>query len=249
VAKSIFAFMGAGLLAAVTAAAPCRAAVESELEVGFAFVGRNDVRIPGSGGTAISFSDELHTDPAPVFRVRAGYRFRERHLITALYAPLQVNATGTVNHDVSFSGGTYPAGTPLVGVYRFDSYRLTYRYSFIRRAGLELAAGGTAKIRDAEVSLTGADARSKTNTGFVPLLNVHVAWRPGGGGFGLLLDADALAAPQGRAEDVLLAITWEVRDGLELRAGYRTLEGGADNDEVYNFAWVHYVVAGVALTL
>jgi len=237
------------VLAAVTAAAPCRAAVESELEAGLVFAGRNDVRIPGSGGTEISLADELQTDPAPVFRVRVGYRFGERHLITALYAPLQVNATGTVDRDVSFSGGTYPSGSPLLAVYRFDSYRLTYRYSFIRRPGLELAAGGTAKIRDAEISLYGADARSKTNTGFVPLLNVHIAWRPGDGRFGLLLDADALAAPQGRAEDVLLAITWALRYGVELRAGYRTLEGGADNDEVYNFAWLHYAVIGIALTL
>jgi len=225
------------------------AAVESELEAGYVFVGRNDVRIPGNGGTPISLSDDLKTDPAPVFRVRVGYRFGERHLITALYAPLQLNATGAVGHDVSFAGGTYPAGTPLLGVYRFDSYRLTYRYSFIRRTGFELAAGVTAKIRDAEVSLYGAEARTKTNTGFVPLVNVHVAWRPGDGRFGLLLDADALAAPQGRAEDVLLALTWAVRDELELRVGYRTLEGGADNDEVYNFAWLNYVVVGVAMTL
>ena len=225
------------------------AAVESELEAGYVFVGRNDVRIPGNGGTPISLSDDLKTDPAPVFRVRVGYRFLERHLITALYAPLQLNATGAVGHDVSFAGGTYPAGTPLLGVYRFDSYRLTYRYSFIRRTGFELAAGVTAKIRDAEVSLYGAEARTKTNTGFVPLVNVHVAWRPGDGRFGLLLDADALAAPQGRAEDLLLALTWAVRDELELRVGYRTLEGGADNDEVYNFAWLNYVVVGVAMTL
>jgi hypothetical protein len=64
-----------------------------------------------------------------------------------------------------------------------------------------------------------------------------------------LLDADALAAPQGRAEDVFLALTWALRDGLELRAGYRTPEGGADNDEVYSFAWLHYAVVGVAITL
>ena len=244
-----FAFVVTFLLAGFTALAPCSAAVETELEAGVVFVGRNDVRIPGKGGTPISFADDLNTDPAPVFRVRLGYRFGERHLVTALYAPLQLNATGTVNRDVAFAGGTYPAGTPLLGVYRFDSYRLTYRYSFIRREGLEIAAGLTAKIRDAEVSLYGVEARSKANTGFVPLVNVHVAWRPGGGRFGLLLDADALAAPQGRAEDVLLALTWALRDGLELRAGYRTLEGGADNDEVYSFAWLHYAVVGVALTL
>ena len=28
-------------------------------------------------------------------------------------------------------------------------------------------------------------------------------------------------------------------------AGYRTIEGGADNEDVYTFAWLHSVVASV----
>ena len=111
-----------------------------------------------------------------------------------------------------------------------------------------MAAGFTAKIRDAETSLYGVEARRKTNTGFVPLLNAHAAWRPGDGALGVVVDIDALAAPQGRAEDVLLAGTWAFRDGLELRAGYRMVEGGADNDEVYSFAWLHYIVVGLAMS-
>jgi hypothetical protein len=31
--------------------------------------------------------------------------------------------------------------------------------------------------------------------------------------------------------------------------GYRILEGGADNDEVYNFALFHYAAVGVTVTL
>jgi hypothetical protein len=38
-----------------------------------------------------------------------------------------------------------------------------------------------------------------------------------------------------------------VRAGVELRAGYRMVEGGADNDEVYTFAWFHYAVVGLGL--
>jgi len=222
---------------------------EAEFEVGAAWASRNDVRIPGAGGTDLSLVDELNTSVAPVFRVRVGYRFRDRHYVTALYAPLQVNATGSVQRDVDFAGGSYPAGTPLLAVYRFDSYRLTYRYSFVRTPSFEFAAGATAKIRDAEISLNGVETSSKTNTGFVPLLNVHIEWRPGAGPVGLLFDADALAAPQGRAEDVLLAAMWTLHEGLYLYAGYRTLEGGADNEEVYNFAWFHYAVVGVHLRL
>lgn len=224
------------------------AGVEAEGEFGLVFSGRNDTRIPGDGGSKLSLVDDLSTPTTPVFRVRVGYRLAERHFITALYAPLSVTAKGTLDRDISFMGATYPAGTPVAAVYRFDSYRLTYRYSFIRREGLDVAGGLTGKIRSAETSLYGVEARRKTNTGFVPLLNVHAAWRPHNGAWGVLFDADALAAPQGRAEDILIAATWTPREGIELRVGYRTLEGGADNSEVYSFAWFHYVVAGLGLT-
>jgi hypothetical protein len=66
--------------------------------------------------------------------------------------------------------------------------------------------------------------------------------------FGLLLEGDALGAPQGRAEDVLLAGTYSLSDHILLRIGYRILEGGADNDEVYNFALIHYASAGITYT-
>lgn len=235
------------IVTALCTAGPAWAGAEAEFEGGYVFTSRNDTRIPGKGGTGLSLADDLSTAPAPAFRVRVGYRIADRHFVTALYAPLQVHARGTAPRDIAFAGGSYPAGTPLLAVYRFNSYRLTYRYSFLWRAGLDVAAGVTGKIRDAETSLYGVEARRKTNVGFVPLINVHIAWRPRNGAFGVLLDADALAAPQGRAEDVLLAATWQPRDGVELRVGYRMLEGGADNDEVYSFAWLHYAVAALWL--
>lgn len=221
--------------------------IEADFEAGLVAASRNDVRIPGEGGTQLSLVDDLSAPLTPVFRARVGHRFAERHFVTALYAPLRINATGVLDREVSFAGETFPAGDSVLAVYRFDSYRLTYRYSFVRDESLEVAAGLTGKIRDAEISLYGSETARKTNTGFVPLLNFHFEWRPGGGQFGVVLDADALAAPQGRAEDVLLAATWAVSDAIVLRAGYRTLEGGADNDEVYSFAWLHYAVVGAEL--
>src|SRR5512145_1439712 len=93
---------------------PARAGVEADVEAGVVFASRNDARIPGDGGTKISLVDDLSTPPAPAFRLRLGYRIADRHLITALYAPLQVNARGSVDRDVSFAGGTFPAGSPLL---------------------------------------------------------------------------------------------------------------------------------------
>ncbi len=216
-----------------------------EIETGVVFSARNDTRSPGDTGSTLSLTDDLSTDPTPVFRLRAGLRLGDRHVVTALYAPLRLTARGSVDRDIRFEDAMLPAGSPILAVYRFDSYRLTYRYSFVHRDDLEVAAGLTGKIRSAETSLYGEMAGRKTNVGFVPLVNLHMEWKPRNSRFGLLFDADALAAPQGRAEDVLLAATWAMRDDVQLRLGYRTLEGGADNDEVYSFAWLHYAVASV----
>ena len=66
---------------------------------------------------------------------------------------------------------------------------------------------------------------------------------------GILLEGDALAAPQGRAEDVLVAATYRLSDHFKIKAGYRILEGGADNDEVYSFALFNYALAGFIINL
>jgi hypothetical protein len=59
------------------------------------------------------------------------------------------------------------------------------------------------------------------------------------------LDADALAAPQGRAEDVVVRTVVDLSPSIKAHIGYRLLEGGADNDSVYTFAFLHYAVIGL----
>lgn len=49
-------------------------------------------------------------------------------------------------------------------------------------------------------------------------------------------------ADPGRAEDVALKLRYRLNDRLSVAGGYRTVEGGANVDEVYNFAWLHYSV-------
>ena len=109
--------------------------------------------------------------------------------------------------------------------------------------------GATLKVRDAQIALAGAPGRSaKDDLGLVPLLHLAARYQASER-FALELEADALAAPQGRAEDVSLKGVVRVSDRVEVDFGYRLLEGGADNDEVYTFAFFHYAVAGVRIRL
>jgi hypothetical protein len=220
-----------------------------DLEAGVAFAARNDVAIPGDGGTRISFTDALTTSPAPVARLRIG-AVLGRHTVFALAAPLRLTARGTLPGTVDFSGVTFPAGSAVRADYRFDSWRATWRYGVARSAPWELDLGLTAKIRDAAISMAGpGGVAEKANLGVVPLISFRVAWWSSPW-WGLLVDGDALVGPNGgRAEDVLIAAQWRVREGTLARLGYRVLEGGADAETAYNFALVHYLTAGLQVDL
>ncbi len=218
-----------------------------DLESGMVSAGYNDVRIPGDTGTLFSLSEDLSIDPSAYFRARVEYTFGRHHTVSALYAPLTIEATGALPSDVSFAGTDFPSGTDAVGTYTFNSYRLTYRYEFEPRGRLQAGLGFTAKIRDAAIKVEGGGhSAEKTNVGFVPLLNFKLRWQLVNR-VALLLEGDALAAPQGRAEDVLAAVLYDVSDRVELHAGYRIVEGGADNDEVYNFALLNYASLGMSV--
>ena len=220
-----------------------------DVETGVVSTGYNDVRIPGDEGTFFSLKDDLSANSKIYYRIRVGYTIKSRHTLSVLFAPLTTTSDGSIPYDVNFSGTVFPANTELDASYKFNSYRFTYRYDIVKKPKIDFGLGFTAKIRDASIGLESADMKAeKTNVGFVPIINFRLHWRFAEN-FGLLLEGDALAAKQGRAEDILIAATYKFSDHFVLRAGYRILEGGADNDEVYNFALFHYGAVGLTIIL
>jgi hypothetical protein len=226
-----------------------KAQTSIDLETGVVSTGYNDVRIPGDEGTFFSLKDDLSANSKIYYRIRVSYTIKSRHTISALFAPLTTTSDGSIPYDVNFSGTLFPANTALDATYKFNSYRLTYRYDIVKKQKIDFGLGFTAKIRDASIALESAGMKAeKTNVGFVPIINFRLHWRFAEN-FGLLLEGDALAAKQGRAEDILIAATYRFSDHLAIKAGYRILEGGADNDEVYNFALFHYGAVGLTIIL
>ncbi len=219
-----------------------------DVEGGIAFTGYNDVQIPSASGSRISLKDDTGSASALAFRIRAGYTIFDKHTFMLLAAPLSVRGSAVIDRNLSYQGTTFTAGSRVDSVYRFDSYRLTWRYTFMDSGPFELAAGITGKVRSAGISLMGNDGYAiRTDLGVVPLINFMAKWNMTDR-FGLLLDGDALVTPFGRAEDALLAIQYRYSDNADLRLGYRVLEGGSDGGgNVYTFALFNYVTAGVTV--
>ncbi len=233
----------------VFTAIPAMAQLVLDVEGGKVYPGYNDVRIPGDTGTKLSLEDEVETDSAWYWRARAGCQIGERHFVSVLAAPLRVRGSGSADRDVNFDGTVFPAGTPLESTFQFNTYRAGYRYDFFRTRRGMMGAGITLLVRDAYIELEGGGRSAKnSNLGFVPLINFRIMGMlvPGAG---VLVEGDALASSQGRAFDIFTGLVFPVGADITLKAGYRFLEGGADNDKVYTFSLFHFASLGMEIRL
>ena len=235
-------------LAALAALAAPRPASAGDFEVavegGAAWQTRNDFRIPGDGGTLVKLAD-YDSGPAASFRATLRWDFTERQSLRLLVAPLSLDTTFTPADPVVFQDLVFPAGQPTDATYVFNSWRLTWYWRFASTGKWSFRLGATLKVRDAEIGLAGVPGSSvKDDLGVVPLLYAYARYQATAS-LALEAEADARAAPQGRAEDVSLKAVVRLNDSVDLDLGYRLVEGGADNDEVYTFAFFHYAVAGV----
>ena len=220
---------------------------EIELEAGPVWQSRNDVQIPNDeAGTRFSLEELVGSGPWFTGRIYATWNIKPRHGLRLLLAPLSYTETGTFDEAVNFVGETYQAGVPTEATYQFNSWRLAYRYMFRNSERWRWWVGFTAKARDAKVELRQGDTTSKdTDVGFVPLLHLAAHWRLAER-WRAIFDFDGLAGGPGRAVDLALKLAYDFDESWSVTAGYRTVEGGADTDEVYNFAWFNaFVVSGV----
>jgi hypothetical protein len=217
----------------------------ASLESGAVWFSRNDVRAPGDAGDEFDLMELTGTGPDWYRRVTLNYTINERHSLRLLYAPLEVDGTGTLSQATRFRGETFEPGIETRGTYKFNTYRLTYRYTFHPWAFWQWAVGGAILVRDADITLEQGDLKeTESNVGPVPLLHLYGVRRLTAR-LAAVFDVEGLGAPQGRAIDAAFSLSYEPTRNWSLSAGYRTLEGGADVDKVYTFAWLHYLLLSV----
>lgn len=214
------------------------------LEGGGLWFARNDARIPGDAGTEFDVTAFTGSDALPFTRIGAHWYLNDRHSVHLVYAPLRVADTGTLARDTAFDGETFQAGE-AEGTYQFNAYKLTYRYTFTERGPWRWGVGFTGVVRDAEIGLRrGETVAVNDNVGFVPTLHLAGRYRFDDR-WALRLEFDGLAGGPGRLFDIALKLDRNLGEHWQLSAGYRTLEGGAETDEVFNFAWLNYAAAEI----
>lgn len=225
--------------------APTGVEFKGSAEVGPLFSFRNDVRVPGDGGTRFEL-DGLTGEGPEAFGRLAIERTQGRHGWRAVYQPLRTDGVGRLLEVTDFAGAQFSPTEDTRGRYQFDTWRFSYRYLWRDRETFRLWVGATGLVRDAEIALRqGATRARDSNVGFVPLLHALADWKltPT---WRVQVEADALAAPQGRAIDLGVRSVHALNQHWAVSANLRMLEGGADNDSVYTFGWCGSATVGLS---
>ena len=232
----------AALAGLATSACADDPAFSLQLDLGSTWQARNKVQIPNDNqGDKFSLEDVAGSGPWATVRAEGIWSINDKHGVRILLAPFSYSENGKLKKETRFAGATYSPDDPVKASYTFNTWRLGYRYHLYAETNWDFWIGATLLIRDAGIKLSQAGASSQDdNVGAVPLLYLAGTYRFDER-WSLAADLDGLAGGPGRAIDLGVRINYQLDDDWQLGLGYRTLEGGADTDDVYNFAWFNTV--------
>lgn len=225
------------LLSVLRPAAAADPTLSLRLLVGSSWQARNDVQIPNSDlGTRFSLEEAAGSGPVPAGRFEVNWAINDKHGIRVLLAPLSYTETVMFSEPVDFVGESFGTDQTTEATYRFNSWRVGYHYSLMRSERASLKIGATLKVRDAEIRLKQGDTESfDDDVGFVPLLYLAGSYQLSER-WTARADFDGLAGGPGRAIDLGVALDYSIAKRWQIGAEVRVLDGGADTDDVYNFA-------------
>ncbi|TVR11653.1 MAG: hypothetical protein EA401_10505 [Planctomycetota bacterium] len=216
-------------------------------EVGPLWMSRNVVRYPGNSGDRIDLRQLTGSGPSTAARLHLHADLSPRHHLRFTAAPLSLSGSGTLNQARRFGDSTFDTSSPVRARYRFDTYRLSYRWNAYHTESWQLGIGAAVLLRDAEIRLRqGSQSERTSNVGVVPLLHLRATYQINQD-WQFFTEVEGAAAEQGRAIDATAQILHAPVDApWSLALGLRSLEGGADNNEVYAFAWYTSAIATFA---
>jgi hypothetical protein len=158
----------------------------------------------------------------------------ERWDVSFLYAPLETSYNLTSRSNFNFNGTAFSQNAATKVRYKFNSYRVGFLRKYTQGAW-RFVVGPVLKVRDARLAVTQSAASSSfSNVGPVPLLGIGAEY-VFSESLSALIYSDALAGGPGYAYDVNAEVRYSWNQS-QVGVGYRTLGGGADNDELKNFA-------------
>jgi len=238
-------------------ASPGWAAFEVNMDFGGAFPGDIALRAPKTGGTPLSFSDNLHASLSLFIRFQAEWAITRKHAIFGAAAPLRLGAYGPAPGPIIFtnaSGAHTPAfaeNEPITANYRMDTYRLGYRYTLIDMPQFRFKLGLSARFRSGAIKLRGLGHEAACpNSDIALFLGLHYSMDFfTGSGWTLLLDGDSLFFRDGYGHDIFAGVRHDLVGRFFVRWGWRAMFEKKDTDALFTKARIHLITLGAGVRL
>jgi hypothetical protein len=156
----------------------------------------------------------------------------DRHRVSFLYQPLEVNTTVRMQEDITIDGNDFKVSDNerLDLKYGFPFYRASYSYDLLKEDDRVLGVGAAIQIRNASIIFASGDGSTVTvsqNVGIVPALHLYSRLELDSG-INLTADATGIYASSAFINGATYQFEGSLLDA-SLRLGYR-LKG---NNEVY----------------
>lgn len=209
----------------------------------------NSVQRPNNEeGTLVNLNSYFERKNRVLFSPRAEleYTYKRNHFIgTATF--LKDEFEGVAPDDILYNGELFEQGLNLTTRYKFNTYRIGYRYRIVDTETLAFELGATMLIRDAFISMQNIEQRSMfSNVGVAPLISYYFSWMPADKLF-LLTTGDGFAVKAGRAIDLFAGVKYQFTNRISANMGYRLLDGGSDGDRLYTMAFYNYISAAIGI--
>jgi len=219
-------------------------AVRVDVEGGFAYQTRNTCAIPADSNK-FSYRDLIGRGPFNFERFTAIVHPENSSGYRIVVAPLGISGTGKLPSNISFNGVNFNPGVDTYGRYQFNNYRFTWWHKWKPIDGVNIRAGWTFFVRDADVALAqGSKSSSYYNLGVAPLYYI-LAEKPINDRLSAEFEFDGLVAPEGGALDLGLGIAYKFNSSTSLKLRARYLDGGSGSGSAYTYATFNYISLGL----
>jgi hypothetical protein len=132
-------------------------------------------------GLYIDFAQTLGGQTsANVGRLDGYFRFNDRHSLGFSWYSLHFNGYRTLQKDIDWGDINFPIGADVSSEIKFNVYKLSYQYSLINNAEVELGGLIGLHVMDTSISLSStglvAQARADSVTAPLPVLGLYARY-------------------------------------------------------------------------
>lgn len=218
----------------------------AEYELGLVDIIYHTIKI-GTGGANFNYVTQGGQDILfPFERFNVGAIINDRHRVSFLYQPLEINTVVPFEDNVIVDDKTFDDGTTMELKYGFPFWRVSYSYDLLSEKELVFGVGASLQIRNASIvfkEIDGQDVAVSQNVGPVPAVHIYSRWETP---YNVNLSADitglyassalingASFEFEGSILDASLRAGYQLKHNIEIFGNLRFLGGTAAGSSEY----------------